>query len=279
MTPAATAALGPFSLASLASLGFVFEALVGEKHLFAGGKNELSTTLRTLQYSIVVFHEPLSPGPVPGRRLGGLCTGEPRCLRKPVSGDAGRGSLGPAGTKLKHEPKTSLPYGGLILGSAAPSRDENGRAIPVQPGPPQFLIRFPPLLLAQSLPRKRFLCPALLAGFHVEAMLLDFLDDVFLLHLALKTPQGVFQGFTLLDDDLSHVINSPPIRFGLVSCGASRRPSHGRLCTAVGTAPGTDYRMYCPLRRCTLKGRWHLLINSRHASQGIFAVSGPPPRY
>src|SRR5713101_511336 len=136
MTPAATAALGPFSLASLASLGFVFEALVGEKHLFAGGKNELSTTLRTLQYSIVVFHEPLSPGPVPCRRLGGLCTGEPRCFRRPVSGDAGRGSLGLAGTKLKHEPKTSLPYGGLILGSAAPSRDENGRATPVQPGPP-----------------------------------------------------------------------------------------------------------------------------------------------
>jgi hypothetical protein len=24
------------------------------------------------------------------------------------------------------------------------------------------------------------------------------------LHLALKTPQGVLQGFTLLDDDLSH---------------------------------------------------------------------------
>ena len=54
-------------------------------------------------------------------------------------------------------------------------------------------------------------------------MLLDLLDDVFLLHLALKTPQSIFQGFTLLDDDFSHFINSPPIRFGLVSCGASRR--------------------------------------------------------
>ncbi len=138
--------------------------------------------------------------------------------------------------------------------------------------PPQ-LIRFPPLLLAQSLPRKRFLCPALLAGFHVEAMLLDFLDDVFLLHLALETPQGIFQGFTFLDDDFSHFFNSPPIRFGLVSCGASRRPTCGRLCTAAGAAPGSDYRMYCLLRRCTQKGSWHLLINSRHTSQGIFAFS------
>jgi hypothetical protein len=91
------------------------------------------------------------------------------------------------------------------------------------------LIRFSPLLLAQSLPRKRFFRPALLAGFHVEAMLLDFLDDVFLLHLALKTPQGILQGFTLLDDDFSHFMNSPPIRFGLVSCGASHRPVYGRL--------------------------------------------------
>ena len=165
-------------------------------------------------------------------------------MRKPVSGDAGRGSLGPAGTKLKHQPNTSLPYGGLILGSAAQGCVVNGRTAPIGSGPPSNLIRFPTLLLAQSLPRKCFFCPALLAGFHVEAVLLDFLDDVFLLHLALKTPQGIFQGFTLLDDDFSHFVNSPPIRFGLVSCGASGRPSDNRLCPSAGTAPGTDYRMH-----------------------------------
>jgi hypothetical protein len=66
VTPASTTAtLGPFRFAGFAALGFVFESLVGEKHLFAGRKNEFSTTLRTLQYSIVIFHEPLSPGPVP----------------------------------------------------------------------------------------------------------------------------------------------------------------------------------------------------------------------
>jgi hypothetical protein len=27
----------------------------------------------------VVFHEPLSPGPVAGKGVGGLCTGEPKC--------------------------------------------------------------------------------------------------------------------------------------------------------------------------------------------------------
>src|SRR6266571_5004730 len=96
---------------------------------------------------------------------------------------------------------------------------------PVMARPPLRLVRFPPLLLAQSLPRKRFLCPALLAGFHVEAVLLD-----------------------LLDDDFSHGLNSPPIRFGLVSCGASRRPRCGRLGTSAGTAPVLNYRTYCPSR-------------------------------
>ena len=107
--------------------------------------------------------------------------------------------------------------------SAEPRGKRRGNL--TEPGPPLKLVRFPPLLLAQSLPRKRFFRPALLAGFHIEAMFLDFLDDVFLLHLALETPQGIFQGFTLLDDDFSHCFNSPPIRFGLVSCGASRRPA------------------------------------------------------
>ena len=51
--------------------------------------------------------EALSPGSRTGRGLGGLCTSEPRCLRRPVSGDAGRGSLGPAGTKLRTTPKRS----------------------------------------------------------------------------------------------------------------------------------------------------------------------------
>jgi hypothetical protein len=124
--PAATPALGSLRFAGFTSFGFVLEAFVGEKHLFAAGEHELRTALRTLQHLVVVFHEPLSPGPSTGRSLGGLCTSEPNCLRKPVSGDAGRGSLGPAGTKPKHDPNYYPALRGLILGSAAPSRVENG---------------------------------------------------------------------------------------------------------------------------------------------------------
>jgi hypothetical protein len=70
----ATATLSPFGFAGFASLWFVFEALVGEKHLFAAGKHELRTALCALQHLVVIFHEPLSPGPVRGRGMGGLCT-------------------------------------------------------------------------------------------------------------------------------------------------------------------------------------------------------------
>ena len=62
----ASSAFGTLRLACLASLGFVLESFVGEEHLFAGRKNELSATLRALQDLIVVFHEPFPPRPLSG---------------------------------------------------------------------------------------------------------------------------------------------------------------------------------------------------------------------
>jgi hypothetical protein len=49
-------ALRAICFARLASLGFVLEALIGEKHLFAGGKYEFSSALGTLQDLVVEFH-------------------------------------------------------------------------------------------------------------------------------------------------------------------------------------------------------------------------------
>jgi len=49
-------ALGTLGFAVLAPLGLVLEALVGEKHLLAGGENKLLTAFRTFQNLIVVFH-------------------------------------------------------------------------------------------------------------------------------------------------------------------------------------------------------------------------------
>jgi hypothetical protein len=57
-------AFGPLGFACLAALGFVLKTLVGEKHLFASGKNELGATLATLQNLIVEFHGRLPWTPI-----------------------------------------------------------------------------------------------------------------------------------------------------------------------------------------------------------------------
>ena len=67
------------------------------------------------------------------------------------------------------------------------------------------LVLFPPLLLAQTLARERLFRAALLARLHVITVLLDFLDDVFLLHLALETAQGIFQRLTFLNANFGHL--------------------------------------------------------------------------
>jgi len=51
-----TRALRAFGFAVLAPLGLVFEALIGEKHLFAGGEDKFLAAFRTLQDLIVIFH-------------------------------------------------------------------------------------------------------------------------------------------------------------------------------------------------------------------------------
>src|SRR5260221_14733957 len=83
--------------------------------------------------------------------------------------------LGPAGTKLQQKPKRPWLKG------------PDSRKCGAEPRRGGRLVRFAPLLLAQSLPRKRFFGPALFAGLHVEAVLLDFFDDVFLFPRALKS--------------------------------------------------------------------------------------------
>ena len=89
-----------------------------------------------------------------------------------------------------NEIPTSLPDRGLI--------PEVRRRAASRAG----LILLATLLLAQSLPRKRFFGPTLFAGLHIEAVVLYFLDYVFLLHFALKTPQCIFKRLTLLNDYL-----------------------------------------------------------------------------
>ena len=71
--------------------------------------------------------------------------------------------------------------------------------------PPGALVLLPPLLFSQSLAGKRLFRATLFSRLHVVAMFLDFLDDIFLLHFALKTAQRIFQRFTFLNADFSHL--------------------------------------------------------------------------
>jgi hypothetical protein len=71
------------------------------------------------------------------------------------------------------------------------------------------LFRFAPQLLPISLARERLLGPSLVAGFQIEGMLLDILDDVFLLDLPLEPAESAFDGFALLNFDFSHATHTP----------------------------------------------------------------------
>src|SRR6185295_6832684 len=71
------------------------------------------------------------------------------------------------------------------------------------------LFRFAPQLLPIPFARERLLRPSLVAGLQVEGMLLDILDDVFLLDLPLEPSESAFDGFALLNFDFSHATHTP----------------------------------------------------------------------
>jgi hypothetical protein len=71
------------------------------------------------------------------------------------------------------------------------------------------LILFLANLLAIPLACKCFLDALLLAGLQVKGVTLHFLDDVFLLHLALEAAECVLEGFTLLETYFCQCKNTP----------------------------------------------------------------------
>lgn len=58
-------------------------------------------------------------------------------------------------------------------------------------------------LLARALPRQRLLRPTTISGLQIEGVLLDILDDIFLLHLALEAAKRAFDRFAFLNFDFS----------------------------------------------------------------------------
>ena len=65
------------------------------------------------------------------------------------------------------------------------------------------LVRLAALLLARTLTRQRLLGAAAIAWLQVERMLLDILDDIFLLHLPLEATKRAFDRLAFLNLDFS----------------------------------------------------------------------------
>ena len=72
-----------------------------------------------------------------------------------------------------------------------------------------LLVRLAALLLTRTLARKRLLGAAAIARLQVERMLLDILDDIFLLYLPLEAAKRAFDGLAFLYFDFSQALLHP----------------------------------------------------------------------
>ena len=84
-------------------------------------------------------------------------------------------------------------------------------------------VGFPPQLFPASFSCQRLFRSAFVPGFQIEGVLLDVLDDVFLLYLPLEPPERAFDRLTLLYLDLSQNFLPPP------SHGEQRSPRACRM--------------------------------------------------
>ena len=68
-----------------------------------------------------------------------------------------------------------------------------------------ILFRIAATLLSVTLASEGFFHPLFFAGFQVEGVAFDFLDDVLLLYFPLEAAQGIFKGFAVLHDNFRHI--------------------------------------------------------------------------
>jgi len=71
------------------------------------------------------------------------------------------------------------------------------------------LVQFPALLFSTALTSEGLFRPTLVTRLQVERVLLDILDDIFLLNFTLETAEGAFDRFAVLHFHLSHCYEHP----------------------------------------------------------------------
>jgi hypothetical protein len=71
------------------------------------------------------------------------------------------------------------------------------------------LFQLAPQLLPIPFPRERLFGSAFVSGFQIEGVLLDVLDDVFLLYFSLEPAESALNRLALLDFHFSHATHTP----------------------------------------------------------------------
>src|SRR5262249_40220153 len=97
------------------------------------------------------------------------------------------------------------------------------------------LVALTALLLARPFARERLLGATPIAWFQIEGMLLDILDDIFLLHLPLEPAKRAFDGFAILHFHFSQA-RLHPLRGRLVPL------SRGATCISVWASGSVGIR-------------------------------------
>src|SRR5271157_6403445 len=187
----------PFGLADLATFRFVLEVFIVEEQLFPGCKDEVSAAVNTLQNLVLEFHGELLPS-----------ARDPKPMDKGQIATVSRSELSVLAASHQFHCSGTSPVGSARHAQAqahgyccktAVQPDESS-----QPGigktkgrhgnrrPDRQLVLLFTCLLAAALARQRFFHTLSFARLEVEGVTLHFLDDVLLLDLSLKTPQGVF---------------------------------------------------------------------------------------
>jgi hypothetical protein len=87
-----------------------------------------------------------------------------------------------------------------------------------------FLFDIARTLFAVSFAGESFFGPALLSGFEVKRVALDFFDDIFLLNFSLETAQGALKRFTILQMDFCQLISPPSTNSGQLEVSQANTP-------------------------------------------------------
>src|SRR5262245_48692918 len=111
--------------------------------------------------------------------------------------------------------------------------------------PLRLLLQLAPELLAIPLTGERLLGSALVARLQVKGVLLDVLDDVFLLNLPFETPECALDRFALLDLHFCHY-NHTPFMGGLGSLERARLSRANADSRRISSSRSTKYSPVWP---------------------------------